>query len=553
MIWLNARLLVLVAALCLAGSVSAQQAAEEPDASGVDATAGEVPAGDESPSAGESLPYPNDPLFHSEGSWEQEFEDQWALKALRVYTDMTRSLQPDEEQPPVVVAVIDTGLDYLHPDFAAEQLWHNPNEERNRHDDDDNDYVDDLIGWNFVDDNNNPWDQSGHGTHISGIITACTDNGVGISAINPDAVVMPLKVANFVGQARSSMVAAAIYYAVDNGARVINLSLGGELATQAERGAAEYAHEQGVLIVVSAGNKGLDAGQFGYAGLPHVLVVAASDLNGERAGFSNFGADVEVIAPGVDVLSLRARDTDFIALSNPPDYPEGAAFVGDDEAYYRASGTSFAAAEVSGLASRIMTLKPELSAEEVKRLLVQTAVDVGTPGVDQRSGYGRVDLVRALGGEPGEFVEARLAGVELELKDQQVWINFKGVADAADFASATVEIKPAAGAFPEAPSEEDDGKRKKRKSRKEREAEEAAAQARAALMAWQPVFPPLTAAREGVLGSVDLAALVKMTGGATSWDIRLLVESADGGRRESRMAMALPTPPEQQQQEATGE
>jgi subtilisin family serine protease len=531
-----------VAALCVASLVTAQ-------------VADTIAVADPQTKVEEPAPqaYPNDPLFHSQGSWDQEFEDQWALKQLRVYTDMTRSMQPPEDQPPVIVAVIDTGLDYLHPDFAAEQLWRNPNEKRNHRDDDNNDYVDDLIGWNFVDDNNNPWDHSGHGTHISGIISACTDNGVGISAINPDALIMPLKVANFVGQARSSLVASAIYYAVDNGARVINLSLGGELVTEAERGAAVYAHDQGVLIVVSAGNKGLDAGRFGYPGLPHVLVVAASDQDGGRAGFSNFGADVDVLAPGVDVLSLRARDTDFIALSNPPDYPEGAAFVGDGEGYYRASGTSFAAAEVSGMASRIMTLRPQLSAQDVRRLLVQNAVDVGAPGVDQRSGYGRVDLVRALAGAPGEFVEARLLSVDLELTDQQVWINFKGSADATDFASARVEIKPAQDALPE-PSSEAGKNKKKRKTRKQREADAEAAIARARLLAWQPAFAPLTApVHDGVLGSIDLQALVKMTGGATSWEIRLLVESATGASRESRMAMALPLPPEIDQEELSGE
>jgi hypothetical protein len=199
-------------------------------------------------------------------------------------------------------------------------------------------------------------------------------------------------------------------------------------------------------------------------------------------------------------------------------------------------------------------LRPELSAEEVRRLLVQTAIDVGMPGVDQRSGYGRVDLVAALGGTPGAFVEARLAGVDLELKDQQIWINFNGIADAAEFASATVEIKPAPGALPEPASDEGDGKRKKRLSRKEREAQAAAAQAREQLLAWQPVFPPLTApVREGVLGSVDLVALVKMTGGATSWEIRLLVETATGDSRESRMAMALPPPPEVESGEVAGE
>ena len=106
-----------------------------------------------------------------------------------------------------------------------------------------------------------------------------------------------------------------------------------------------------MLLVVAAGNKGLDAGRFGYAGLPGALIVGASDLEDGRAGFSNFGADVDLLAPGVDVLSLRARDTDFIGLSGAPDYPAGGATVGEDAGYYRASGTSFAAALVSGLFS----------------------------------------------------------------------------------------------------------------------------------------------------------------------------------------------------------
>jgi subtilisin family serine protease len=481
---------------------------------------------------------PDDPYFSSAGSWEQDFDDHWALKNLRVYTDIARTVQPEEDDAQaVVVAVIDTGMDYLHNDFAAEQLWRNPIEKRNGRDDDDNGFVDDLIGWNFVDGNNNPWDRSGHGTHISGIIAACTDNGLGITAVNADAVIMPLKVANFAGQARSSAVAAAIYYAVDNGARVINLSLGGELITELERTAARYAADNNVLIVVSAGNRGLSAAYLGYASLPDVLVVGASDLNGERAGFSNFGSPVALLAPGVEVLSLRARDSDFIALSNPPDYPPGSAIVGDDEEYYRASGTSFSAAFVSGAASRLFTLRPELTAMEAHRMLVQSAVDIGAAGVDQISGYGRVDFVRALAADPDTFVAARLLGVNLELSEQKILLNVQGTAAADQFTSAELTVRAAAGSVPV--SEPEPRSKKSRKRQKEQPAADTPSP-----YDWQPLVAALTApVEQGLLATVDMDSLVAMTGGSTSWELRLLVSSGDGNTRESRLSMALPVPP----------
>lgn len=479
---------------------------------------------------------PDDPLFSSSGSWGQAFDDQWALKNLRVYTDIAASSEGAGER--VVVAVIDTGIDYLHEDFAAAQLWRNAEETRNGQDDDDNGYRDDLIGWNFVDNNNNPWDQSGHGTHIAGIIAACTGNGLGIAAVNGDARIMPLKVANFAGQARSSAVAAAIHYAVDHGARVINLSLGGELITELEREAARYAQERNVLIVVSAGNTGLNAANAGYASLPGVLVVGASDSAGERAGFSGFGTSVEVLAPGVDVLSLRARDTDFIALSDPPDYPPGGAFVGANDNYYRATGTSFSAALVSGMASRLIAQRPALTASQVRRILAQSAEDVGVEGVDQLSGYGRVDYVRALAADPRSYIEARLTGVDLELKDLQVWLHVQGTAAAGNLASAELMVRAAAGSVPQPDPEKTDSKRKKRSS-KDRAPELAAP----APYEWQPLSDTAPAG-EGALGSIDLDSLIAKTGGATAWELRLLVQSADGSSRESRLAMALPVPPE---------
>jgi len=518
---------MLLAGLLLAAPLALGQSADD----GAAVTGAEPPA-----AATTGGRFPNDPHYAAEGSWGQDFADQWALRQLRVYAEAAQAVAAPTAAEPVVVAVIDTGVDYRHEDLAVDRLWRNPQETRNGRDDDGNGYRDDLIGWNFVDGNNNPWDQSGHGTHIAGVIAACTHNGLGIAGINGEARIMALKVADFAGQASSADVAAAIRYAVDNGARLINLSLGGELVTQLEREAAAYARDAGVLIVVSAGNKGLAADRFGYPALPGVLVVGASGLDDERAGFSNFGAAVDVLAPGVDVLSLRAADTDFIGLTEPLDYEPGAAVVGERGTYYRASGTSFAAATVSGLASRLLWLRPELGAEDLVHVLTQSAVDVDVPGVDQRSGFGRVDLVRALGADPGRYAVARLAGAELELKDQQLWIHVTGTADGADFAGARLEVRADPAAEP--PPAEDDDRRKKdqRKSSKRAQEDDSAD-------GWQPAGKPLTAAvTDGRLASVAVDELVRLTGGATHWELRLTVDSGDDVRA-GHMRLALPPPP----------
>ncbi len=459
----------------------------------------------------ESEGWPNDPLYESTGSWQQDFADQWAVQSLEIYRD-----EDATEYQAVVVAVIDTGIDYLHEDFASDKLWHNPNEKRNGRDDDDNGFVDDLIGWNFVDANNNPWDQSGHGTHIAGIISACTHNGLGIAAINPAARIMPLKVGNFVGQARSSAIAAAIHYAVDQGARVINLSLGGAVVTTLEEEALAYAAQQNVLVVTAAGNDGYRADAAGYAAIPSVLSVAASDVTGARAGFSSFGAEVDLIAPGVEVLSLRARDSDFIALSGAPAYQAAAAVVG--EQYYRASGTSFAAAVVSGVASRVLSARPGLSASQLKVVLLQSARDVEAPGVDQLSGFGLVDFNAALVSDPHKFIEARLSKIDLSLVDEQVLLSLKGTADADRLAGFELQVR----------AEQPDAM-------------------------WLPLGNPMTTAiRDDRLAEVNLEKLIEQTGGATEWRVRLLVNHEDGSTREAQMALALPRPappPEEQADE----
>src|SRR5690606_21674698 len=234
---------------------------------------------------------PKDPHFEGKGAWEQEHDDQWAIKRVGLTGDADSAwarLGADPRE--VVVAVIDSGLDWNHADFDWQSIWNNPDEiPDNGVDDDGNGYVDDVIGWDFLGQNNKPWDHDGHGTLTAGIIAADSDNGVGIAGINPHARIMVLKALNAFGNSRASFIAHAIRYAADNGARVVNLSVGGPGLTGIERDAVAYARSKGVLIVAASGNDGIEITDYGIAASDQVLTVAATGLDDEHPNFSNWG------------------------------------------------------------------------------------------------------------------------------------------------------------------------------------------------------------------------------------------------------------------------
>ncbi len=446
---------------------------------------------------------PNDPLYTGNRAWRQSYDNQWAIKRIGLDAGKKSAWRMLGDSPqPVTIAVIDTGLDWNHLDFDWDNLWRNPGEiPDNGIDDDNNGYIDDVIGWNFFGRNNKPWDHDGHGTIVAGIIAADSDNDIGISGINPHARIMVLKAINAFGHSRASYLAKAIVYAVDNGARVINMSVGGPEITEVERQAIDYAVSRGVLIVVASGNSALDTKEYGIAGMEQVLTVGATGLQDEHAAFSNWGGAVDIAAPGIEVLSLRARRTDTMLDIPGVEYEHGANYVGEDRRYYRASGTSFAAPIVSAVASLVLSKWPQLDAAQVRQLLLQSAQDVEVPGVDQLTGYGLVDARAALSSDPDFYITGGIDGVEVVQVNATTYIRVKGSYDADRLRGAWLELGQG-----EAPGK------------------------------WEKVSARLAGRRlHEALADIEAKQFI----GSSVWTIRLIVEHKNGKRRESRFVLNL--------------
>lgn len=252
----------------------------------------------------------------------------------------------------VVVGVIDTGVDYNHPDLAA-NIFVNPYEiAGNGVDDDANGFVDDVRGWDFVNNDNDPFDDAGHGTHVAGTIGAVGNNSIGVVGVSWTVTIVPIKFLDASGAGTTADATAAVDYATSLGARITNNSWGGGGFSQALLDAILESGEAGSLFVAAAGNDGgnTDLGpQYPSAyEAPNIISVAATDRNDALAEFSNFGSTtVDLGAPGVDIQSTRP----------------GAS-------YGEASGTSMAAPHVAGAAVLVLATAPDLNAAQVKQLLL---------------------------------------------------------------------------------------------------------------------------------------------------------------------------------------
>ncbi|ODG96241.1 hypothetical protein A4S05_19220 [Nostoc sp. KVJ20] len=253
----------------------------------------------------------------------------------------------------VVVAVVDTGVDYNHEDLRN-NIWTNANEiAGNGIDDDGNGYIDDNYGWNFSGNNNNTLDINGHGTHVSGTI-AGENNNYGVTGIAYDAKIMPVKVLNDSGSGSYSSISKGIRYAVDNGANVINLSLGGASANRTLESAINYASSKGVIVVMAAGNDGDSLPDYParYA-YKSGIAVGAVDRNNNMPDFSNRSGTDEiayVTAPGVRVYSSVPNNQ-----------------------YATYNGTSMATPHVAGVVALMLSANPNLTDAQVRQIVTETA------------------------------------------------------------------------------------------------------------------------------------------------------------------------------------
>lgn len=307
------------------------------------------------------------------------FSEQYGLKMVNA-PQAWSSIDTDNT---VTIAVIDTGVDYNHPDLDGKVLQ----------------------GHNFIEKNSygtlygsDPYDDHGHGTHVAGIIAGITNNKLGIAGVaGPGNVkILPVKMLNDAGRGTSYDLAQAIRYAGDQGAKIINLSLGSSFPSSVERDAIAYVQDLGCLVIAAAGNESSRVEYTYPASYPGVISVAAVDKNEKPAWFSNYGPTLDISAPGVDILSTLPAGVADLYKSR------GDNVIGNrfDGYYVSWSGTSMATPHVVGVAALYKLAHPDASPLEITEMLISTAKDIEEIGHDITTGHGLVDAAAILGQEP---------------------------------------------------------------------------------------------------------------------------------------------------------
>ncbi len=269
----------------------------------------------------------------------------------------------------VIIAIIDTGVDLTHPDLA--------------------DKIDLVDSTSFVTYTTSPQDDNGHGTHVAGIAAASSNNGLGITGMAWGARIMALKILNSAGTGSDSDLAAAMIYAADHGARIINLSLGDTAPSTPMEDAVNYAYVHGATVVAAAGNTGTQSVLY-PAAYANAIAVASVDVNNNRSGFSNYGPSIDLAAPGSVIYSTM--------------WPGNIRFC-PGSSYCNVSGTSMATPHVAGAAALLASLPQFSTPDKIRAALQDTAKDLttsspsscqGGAGWDPCFGYGLVQAYAAL-------------------------------------------------------------------------------------------------------------------------------------------------------------
>jgi subtilisin family serine protease len=343
---------------------------------------------------------PNDPSFPQEWGLDNTGQQvNWTSGTPDADIDAKEAWSVSTGSPDVTVAVIDTGVDVAHPELA-QNIWINQGENcagcrTNGIDDDGDGYVDDWRGWDFVNGDNDPTDDNGHGTHVAGTIAATGNNGIGVAGVTWNSKIMPLKFLGSDGSGSTEDAISAILYARAKGVPILNNSWGGGEFSQALQDAIEQTDASGELFVAAAGNDftNTDAEPFWPSSYdtPNILSVGASDQFDRKAWFSNYGTrTVDLSAPGTNIYSTWRGG-----------------------AYRFADGTSMATPAVSGAAALAKAVFPDASGVGLKALLLRTVDPVAALTGATRTG-GRLNVDRAVRCPgPEAWIESPAAGAEL--------------------------------------------------------------------------------------------------------------------------------------------
>ena len=308
---------------------------------------------------------PNDP----------DFNKQWYLDNTGQYNGRSDS---DVDAPEawdiikgssdIIIAIVDSGIDYTHPDIA-DNIWTNVDElSDNDIDDDRNGYVDDIIGWDFAYDDNDPKDMHGHGTVCAGVAGAVTDNNIGIAGVSWNSKVMSVQISNETWVGTFTDISQGIKYAADNDASIISLSFGWhDKNDNIVKNACDYAYNKGVLIVAAAGNSNSNL-EHNPAAFENVVAVAGTDNNDSRMEFtvddityaSNYGRWVDIAAPGEHIYTTMP--TYNVTMNNK---------YGDNLNYEFQSGTSLSGPIVAGIAALMLSKNGTLTPDKVKSIMLR--------------------------------------------------------------------------------------------------------------------------------------------------------------------------------------
>lgn len=265
-----------------------------------------------------------------------------------------------------VVAIVDSGVRQSLPDLAGTNF---------------------TAGYDFVNGDNDPDDDNGHGSHVAGTVAQTTNNSLGCAGIAYNATIMPVKVLNKRGSGSLTDIADGITFAVDNGADVINLSLGGPSTLSVLEDAINYAWNNNVVVICAAGNDSSSA-SFYPAAYTNSISVSATGGNDALASYSNYGATIDICAPGGDSGDYNGDGYDDMILQNT--------FVRKSTGYYFFSGTSMAAPHVAAVAALVKSANFSLTNAQIRNILESTAEDLGTSGWDQYFGHGLLDAYAAV-------------------------------------------------------------------------------------------------------------------------------------------------------------